>query len=285
MTVYASTAAVKRPRELWAVLDAYRDAGINAVELGFADLDDPSDLVARLQRYDFEYLVHNYFPPPAEAFVINLASRDVDLARRSLELVLDALELTAELGAPFYSVHCGWITDPVGFDGTSFVLPDPAPGEAAEARSRFVAALHTAVRRAEELGLGLLVETSVCPPAARGKLLLLEADDLAAMLAELASPALGLLVDTGHLNVTAHTLGFDRLAFLQILARDVRAWHVHDNDGVVDQHLPARPGSWVWDTLASQDVPRPVIVEAKFAHAAALAEHVDILARLVEREP
>lgn len=270
MTVYVSTAAVSAPRELWAILAAYRDVGIDRVELGFCDLDDVHALGPRLRSLGLDYLVHNYFPPPPDPFVLNLASSDRELARRSLEMVLEAIDLTAELGAPFYSVHAGWITDPIGFDGTSFVLPDPRPGEEAEARSRLADALGVALARAEERDVGMLLENNVCTDDLRGKLLVLEADDLTALLRELGSSRLGLLLDTGHLNVTARTLGFDRLAFVDTVASYVRALHVHDNDGVVDQHRPIESGTWVQALLRRPVFAGvPVTVEAKFPDATA----------------
>ena len=258
------------------MLDAYRAAGIAAVELGAADVDSDGDLVPRLRSLGLELLVHNYFPPPAEPFVLNLASADADLRRRSLDHVLRALDLTAALGAPFYSVHAGWITDPVGFDGTSFVLPPPeSPDDERRALERFVAALELAIDRADALGVELLVENHVFTEADRGKLLLAEPADFPALFRRLEPRRLGLLIDTGHLNVTARTIGFDRLAFVDAVEPYVRAFHVHDNDGFADSHLPVGEGSWVLDVLARRELrASTVVVEARLEDASALAEHV-----------
>lgn len=276
MTVYASTAALAEPRELWQLLDLFRDEGVAAVELGFADLADATDLGGRLRSLPLRYLVHNYFPPPRESFVLNLGSPDAELRRKSIDLVFTALELAAEIGSPLYGVHAGWITDPIGWNGTSFILPDPGLGEADAARARFVDGIAAALRRAEELGVALLVENSVCTGDLRGKLLLLEAGDMAALFAEL--PGLGLLLDTGHLNVTARTLGFDRIAYVNTLSRHVRAWHVHDNDGLVDLHRPIEPSGWVDELLRRPALARlPVTVEAKFATVGELRTHVEWL--------
>jgi sugar phosphate isomerase/epimerase len=190
--------------------------------------------------------------------------------------VLRALELAAEIGAPLYAVHSGFITDPVGFDGTSFVLPSPAsPDDGARANERFIAALETAIAHAERLGVMLLIENSVCTEALRGKLLALEPDEMVAVFAALAAPGFGLLLDTGHLNVTADTLDFDRVAYVDALAPHVRAWHVHDNDGTIDAHRPVEAGSWVHELLLRPAFAgQPVTVEAKFPDAPSLAAHV-----------
>src|SRR5581483_4224646 len=118
------------------------------------------------------------------------------------------------------------------------------------ALDRLVAALEVAIDRAEALGVELLIENSVFTEALRGKLLLPKPEDFLALFRRLGQRRLGLLVDTGHLNVTARTVGFDRLAFVDAVEPYVRAFHVHDNDGFADSHLPVGEGSWVLDVLA-----------------------------------
>jgi sugar phosphate isomerase/epimerase len=224
-------------------------------------------------------LVHNYFPPPPEPFVLNLASADAATRARSLELVLNALELTARLGAPFYSVHAGFITDPTGFGTTSFIFPMPeSPREGQAAFQRFVASLHEALNHARRLGVRLLVENNVCSPELRGKLLLQTAAEYSELFQALPDEHLGILLDTGHLNVSAHTLGFDRMAFVEQVAPHVGALHLHDNDGTADTHQPITETSWVQDVLrhlADQHV--PLIIEARFAEAASVRQHADWL--------
>ena len=276
MTVYASTASIEQPRELWELLRGFQAAEIEAVELGHVQLPDDTDLVERLRALPLNYLVHNYFPPSPDELVLNLASDDSTTARKSLEFVLAALELAAELGSPLYAVHSGFITDPVDFDGTSYILPPPAsPSDGELAQARFLYALEKAVVRAEQLGVTLLIENSVCTKALRGKLLALHAEELVEIFERIESTRFGLLLDTGHLNVTAVTLGFDRDAFVDAVAPYVRAWHVHDNDGIVDSHLPIEPNSWVRELLrrpAFADL--PVTVEARFPNVEELARHI-----------
>jgi sugar phosphate isomerase/epimerase len=276
MAVYASTAAVESPRELWTILDDFADAGLAEVELGHAEVEEGEHLAERLRERPLRYLVHNYFPPPRESFVLNLASADPEVAERSLGLVVGALELASQIGAPLYAVHSGFITDPIGFDGTSFILPAPASSaDAARANERFLTALETAIAHAARLDVTLLIENSVCTEALRGKLLALGPDEMAAVFAALPAPGFGLLLDTGHLNVTARTLGFDRLAYVDAVASHVRAWHVHDNDGAVDSHLPIAPGGWVHELLLRPALAGlPVTVESKFADVESLAKHV-----------
>ena len=277
MRVFASTACLDANRSLWDLLDDYQEVGIDAVELGTARLDTCERLADRLRERPLSYALHNYFPPPADPFVLNLASGDAEVGARSVAFVASSLELASELGAPFYAVHGGFAADPVdrGPAGLSFPGEPPAPEAVDEATHRYQERLGLLAGRASELGVLLLVENNVCTRENRGKLLHQTTEDLRD-LAD-AVPGIGLLVDTGHLNVTATTFGFDRERFVRMLAPCIGCFHVHDNDGSVDRHLPVTEGSWIFPLLRLVDA--PLVVEARFRDAGSLALHIRWLER------
>jgi sugar phosphate isomerase/epimerase len=277
-SIFVSTACLPGVQPVTSRISLYRSHGLEAIELG-AGVSADKDSLSQVVGMGCQFLVHNYFPPPPAPFVLNLASGDADIRRKSLDFVSEALALTASLGAPFYSVHAGFITDPASFGTTSFVFPMPAsPDEAQSAMDRFITTLEIVTDRAQRLGVQVLVENNVCSPELRDKLLLQTADEFLELFGALRSPHLGMLLDIGHLNVTAHTLGFDRMSFVDQVAPYVRAFHVHDNDGMADTHQPVQPGSWVLDVLRRPEFARlPVIVEARFRSVADLRIHVDWL--------
>lgn len=266
-------------------ISLYRSHGLDAIELG-AGVSADKDSLSQVVGMECRFLVHNYFPPLPNPFVLNLASGDDGIRQRSLDLVTEALALTARLGGPFYSVHAGFITDPTSFGTTSFIFPMPtSPHEAEFAMDRFTTALEVAVDRAQHLGVQLLLENNVCSLELTGKLLLHTADEFLTLFGALPSPHLGVLVDTGHLNVTAHTIGFDRMNFVDQVAPYVRAFHVHDNDGTADTHQPVRAGSWVLDVLRRPEFAGlPIVVEARCETVAHLRQHVDWLKRELGHE-
>jgi len=275
---FVSTACIPIRESLMSRISSYRQCGLDAIELGASVSVNEEDL-AQIAEVQCNFLVHNYFPPPQDPFVLNLASRDDDIRQRSLELVFKALDLTAQLGAPFYSVHAGFITDPTSFGTTSFVFPMPiSSSEKQAAVTRFKASLEKVLSRAQELGLQVLVENNVCTEDLRGKLLFQTADEILRMFDSLSSSNLGLLLDTGHLNVTAHTFGFDRMRFVDCVAPYVRAFHISDNGGVEDAGEPVREGSWVLDVLHRPEfVGLPVVIEAHFDTTSELCLYVDWL--------
>ena len=93
--------------------------------------------------------------------------------------------------------------------------------------------------------------------------------------ARVGGRSLGVLLDTGHLNVTASTLGFDRLELVDAVAGRVGAFHLHDNDGAVDEHRPVEEGSWALDVVRRERFAAiPVTVEARVPGAAELAAYI-----------
>jgi sugar phosphate isomerase/epimerase len=266
--IYASTNCVRGG--FWETLSSYRDAGITAVELSSAGDEagsDPGTLVSRLRHAGLAYIVHNYFPAPAEPFFVNLASADDEIRRRSVAHARRAIDVASALGSTLYSVHAGFVTEPLGFDGRSLVFPD-ANGDAEAALERFRENLEPVRAHGAASGVEVIVENHVCVAGHEGKLLLQTADEFDRL------PDVGILVDTGHLNVSARTLGFDRADFVRRLAPRIRAWHLHDNDGLVDSHDPVGPDSWILDLDLRDAAP---IVEAKFATVEGLRQHLDWL--------
>ena len=229
-------------------------------------------------------MIHNYFPPPKEPFVLNLASADATIQQRSLDLVRQAIELCVRLGAPFYSVHAGFITDPYAFGGTHFLFPDSdGPDAAHYAFDRFVSSLLEVSQYARQHNVGLLIENNMCLPDLRGKLLLQTAHELQELLDAVQAPNVGILLDFGHLNISARTLGVNRLEFIERLAPYIHAFHVHDNDGIDDTHKPPQPGSWILDVLRRPELADlPVVIESRFENERALRQHFDWLSTVLE---
>lgn len=284
-SIFVSTACLGTSEPLLSRVSAFLEHGIQSIELGARVTTEGVSRIA-FQLPPANYLVHNYFPPPLVPFVLNLASVSQEVRQRSLDLVSNALQLSAELNSSFYSVHAGFITDPTGFGSTSFLFPMPtSPLEEHRAMKRFITSLGYSLEKAQQSGVQLLVENNVCTPELRGKLLLQSAEEFLHLFNVLPSPNLGILVDTGHLNVTAHTLGFDRMAFVEQIAPFVKGFHIHDNDGTADLHQPVKPGSWVLEVLKRPEfAATPIIVESVFSTVEELHEHVGWLRKELGRE-
>ena len=61
---------------------------------------------------------------------------------------------------------------------------------------------------------------------------------------ELAPLGVGLLLDTGHLTVSAHALQFSPIEFIDTMRYHIKAFQISENDGTADTHLPITSTSW-----------------------------------------
>jgi sugar phosphate isomerase/epimerase len=269
--VFASTACLRGSEPLTDRVERYLSAGIGAIELGAGVTVDrpPKELKSR----PASFLVHNYFPPPTEPFVLNLSSPNDSIRGRSLALSFDAMHLCEQLDAPFYSVHGGFITDPNEFVSDTFAFPAPSsPNARRAAMKRYIESIRELLDRTSHLSVRLLVENNVCYSIHVGKLLFSSASDFEMLFTEVNDPRLGILLDTGHLNVSSRTLGFSRSDFVRALGPRIGALHLHDNDGLADQHRHPDSDSWTFGVLDSLSTHRPVtILEAKFSDLNELA--------------
>ncbi len=217
-----------------------------------------------------QYLVHNYFPPPPEPFVLNLASSEVDILRRSLDLCRTAIDLTAELGGAFYSVHSGFafhlMPDHLGNPVTQAHIPESAYISYDDAYEIFRQSVLILTEYAGSKGTRLLIENNVVSPLflAEGSnkgLLMASADEIVRLMQDVNDPNLGVLVDTGHVNVTATALGFHPEQFVNSVAPYVGALHLSHNDGQTDQNLPFDETAWFCPFL-SDFAHLPLVIEA-----------------------
>ncbi len=276
--VYVSTACLNEEENVDARIELYRNHGLYAIELG-GRVCVPPNWGPNTDTPNCRFLIHNYFPPPKTPFVLNLASANQEIRQRSLNFVYRAIDLAARIGSPYYSIHAGFVTDPHGHDGSSFIFPAPNnPQEKYQALERFILTLEMAIDYASQKHVGVLVENNVCPASLRGKLLLQNPEEFSDLFDVFANGQLGILLDTGHLNVSACTLGFRRSSFIERWADHIRVLHLHDNNGASDDHLPLTRNSWILEILRDSRLTNcHLVVESVFPHIAQLRDHVEWL--------
>jgi sugar phosphate isomerase/epimerase len=73
---------------------------------GFID-----DLLELKDKYNLNYLCHNYFPPPQKDFVLNLASLNDDIYYTTIEHLTKSIDLSTKLEAKKFGFHAGFFID------------------------------------------------------------------------------------------------------------------------------------------------------------------------------
>jgi len=254
-------------------LDRYRSAGINRIELGYC----PNTAIALgeiIESADFDAVAHNYFRPVEDEFILNLASQDKQLRERSVEYVRNGIEFCSQHNIDSYTFHAGFRVDP----DNSFEFSANSVPRAETCLDTFVESLETVLPYAERHGVNVAIENNVVEDEhvinGHPVVLLAGPEEFEALLERID---VEVLLDTGHLNVAAETLGFNRESFLDVVEPAVAGLHLHTNDGTADSHEPVRPTDWAFEVADRFDV--TTTIEARFPDVTAVLEHQRMLGK------
>lgn len=253
MPVYVSTSCLANESNVFDVLEAYSPAGLRRVELGsrheyFAPLS-----AADFRQFNFNYLVHNCFPPPEKPIILNLASQNSAILKESLLHMKRAIDFCHSLDIQLFTFHAGFCLDP----DDKLRFPREHPFDYDTSFNTFVESVNEINRYAQDRGIRLAVENNVL--AERNLvnrynqfLLLCRAEEFERLWDRVSSANVGMLLDLGHLKVSSHWLQFDRYEFVDRIKDRVFAFHLHDNDGKVDEHAKLDEKSWCWEIVSDK---------------------------------
>lgn len=249
--IFVSTGG--RPdKPAWETASEFASLGIRGIELsggksanGVLEGILETAKVASLQP-------HNYFPPPKDPFVLNLASQNEDIWKRSIAHVQNSIDLAFLIGAKTYSFHAGYLVDPEPSELGKRVVRR-ALNARSDAVALFVERCKVLSRYAKSKGIRLLIENNVLShnnyrEFGVNPFLMVDKEECIEVMSRL-SGAVGLLVDVAHLKVSANTLGFDKKDFLAETGRWIESYHLSDNDGLSDSNSSFDEESWFWPYL------------------------------------
>ena len=198
---------------------------------------------APLKKY-----IHNYFPAPEEPFVVNLASSNKTVLKKSVEHARQGLKLAQQAKCGFYSVHAGFCIDP----------QEKELGEVFEKKGDFNRWEHIGIFNnslqellvtADDLKVDLYIENNVVIKEnlelyGQNPFLCADFEEMIDVINELNHPRLKLLLDTAHLKVSANTISFDLKEAVQKLQPYIGAIHHSDNSGFRDTNMPLTEDYW-----------------------------------------
>lgn len=201
---------------------------------------DLSQNLDTLKKADTPLLLHNYFPPPKTPFVMNLSEVNDEKFVRTKKQIEQSILLSAKLSARFFGIHAGFLFSPEVSELGRTITPRAGLDRqtALQVMCERVIALSA---YAERYGVRLLLENHVLShtnleSVGSNFLLMVDPDEILSVL-RLCEGRVGLLLDVGHLKVSANTLQFNFLEAFVALAHIAEGFHLSTNDGKSDQHL------------------------------------------------
>ena len=155
---------------------------------------------------------------------INVASLNPLIRKASIWQTIESIRFAAKIGAKIVIIHPGRLPK------------DYPPAYLKNSRINLLTSLNVMARMAGRMGIMLAIENS---PRGRAHRLVTSPQEHLHILRRIGAPHLGALVDIGH----AHSWGVDLREYIKSLADYILLFHLHDNRGQTDEHLPLGRGT------------------------------------------
>ncbi|MBN1255632.1 MAG: sugar phosphate isomerase/epimerase [Deltaproteobacteria bacterium] len=186
----------------------------------------PQDMHAKEVEGIRENLASRSLEPIVHSAVydINLASLNPLIRRASIRQTMESIRFAAKIEAKLVIIHPGRLPK------------DYPPAYLKNSRINLLTSLDIMARMAGRMGVMLAIENS---PRGRAHRLVATPQEHLHIFRRLGSPHLGALLDLGH----AHTWGLNLREYIRSMADYILLFHLHDNRGQGDEHLPLGKGS------------------------------------------
>lgn len=224
-------------------------------------------------------MIHNYFPPPSEPFVMNLASGNPKTRQLSIDHCIKALKISKDSGAPFYAAHAGFCIDPDVNDLGKKIEYDVNYSREHH-KSIFIESVREILEVANELELPFLIENNVLARfnfnQGENPFLCVDAEEISWLFNEIRDERLGLLLDTAHLKVSAQSLGLNLVDQLKGCSNWIRAIHHSDNNGERDSNERLDDSYWFLPYM--KDYTDLIhVIEVKNLSDQSIQQHIQLL--------
>ncbi len=206
------------------------------------------NMVDRYINIEIPRLLHNYFPAPKQPFVLNLASANDNIRIRSIAHCMQGLELSKKSSSQMYAAHAGFCVDPNPSElGVKLELGNKIDIDVHQ--KIFINSVREILIHSEKLNVSFYVENNVLAKqnvtqSGLNPLLCVAPNQIVELFKEIGDPRFGLLLDTGHLKVSAQTLGFSLEDGFEKIRPYVKAIHHNDNNGLQDTNETITDDYW-----------------------------------------
>lgn len=196
----------------------------------------------------FKFQIHNYFPPPKTPVVINLSSQNIKVLEDSINLIKKAIDLTKLIKGKFYSFHAGFLADlsPKDLGKSKSKLKEISLSKGLDS---FLKNVDIISRYAKKKNVNILLENNVIGSynfkrfKKKNPFLMTDPESIEYIMHNTPSNV-NLLLDVGHLKVSANTLGFNKDKAHEQVKKWIKAYHLSENDGKEDTNSLINNKSW-----------------------------------------
>lgn len=254
--IYISSSCVRHSKIKDSVQNLV-DNGFKNIELsGGTEYYDSfeDDLLELKEKYNLNYVCHNYFPPPKEHFVLNLASLNDEIYEKSFTHLVKSIELSKKLGAKKFGFHAGFFID-IKVSEIGKKISKDSLFDKQKAMQRFCDGFKELQILAGDVKL--YVENNVFSSTNYETY---DGDNIFMLASSNEYDELknkidfNLLLDVAHLKVSSKTLGFDFEDELKKMISVSDYIHISDNDALHDLNHKLQKDSSLVELLGQQNL-------------------------------
>ena len=247
--IYVSSSCI-RNNNIAEIICSLSEKGIRNIELSggteyYEGIED--DLKILKQRYQLQYACHAYFPPPKVPFVVNLASCNDDIYKKSIEHYDNCIKLLKKINSDVLSIHAGFLVE-IDKDEIGRKLSKPTVYDEDEAYDRFCYAYEELSGKCKKHNIKLYLENNVLSQEnykefkEHNYFMMTDCQSIMYMKKLIDFK---LLLDLGHLYVTSNTLGLDYGQECMCLKKYAEWIHISENSGIYDEHKTLKADSTI----------------------------------------
>lgn len=252
--IYVSSSCVKHSKISESILSLHQN-GFDNIELSGGTqpyFELKQDVLNLKNTLNLNLMCHNYFPPPHKDFVLNLASLNNEIFDLSFNHVVNAIELSALIGADKFAVHAGFLIDiPLNQIGKS--IANQQLFNEKLAKEKFYDAVKQLLIIANKNNVKLYIENNVISSTNFknfgniNPFFICHQKNIEEFLNDI--PGVNILIDVAHLKVSCNTL---QLNFKEELINTINFTdyiHLSDNDGLTDSNKEIKEDSELYELL------------------------------------
>lgn len=279
--IYISSACIKK-NKISEVIQELAIHNIENIELSggtdyYNELE--SDLKQLKRIYNLNYACHAYFPPPQVPFVVNLASCNDQIYQQSINHYVNCIELLKSMDCKVLSIHAGFLVE-IGKDEIGKKLNSRVVYDESKAYDRFCTAYEHIAKLCGKNNIDFYLENNVLSAEnyqgfdCHNYMMMTDYASIKKMKRQLD---FNLLLDLGHLYISANTLGLDYAQECNKLKEYVKWIHMSENNGLCDEHKPLKINSRITEEFHKMSYPGINVTLETVGSIEEIAESINIL--------
>ncbi len=278
--IYISTTFAKDNTPVSKVLNFCKKNDITNVELGSNHCFE-KNYYKICKKYNLNYLVHNYFPIPKKSFVVNVASLDKKIRKKSILHVKKCIRFTKSVNSKLYTFHPGFIEDPISSNkhqkNYDFVWSRLRKNNYKNVFKQMIISLKEITSYAKKKSVNIAIETEGSFKK-KHLLIMQRPKEFVSLFKHFKPKELGINLNIGHLNLASKAFGFSKFFFVKLLKKYIVAIEFSHNNGLEDQHLPIKDKQWYLKILNSNNLKNVTkILEFRNANLKEIKRSIKIL--------